>query len=337
MIIVKIQNDIIMKAKLNIATILKDKPSGTKLYADAFGKLSLERVEVNEVDSIYTKSNFILRVFYNNGKFTKDGEPILVPSKKMRDWSKFAWKQGDILVSDDGKSHVIFSRWYDDNYTSFYGKYYLNNENKDKAFYCEVFVCTTKTYSLEDKDAAKVYINAIEEKLGGKLNLKTLEVEKTQLEFKDGDIIANPCILSKGDYIFIYKALENPNKLGFYIAVDNISDDLYFPKNNNCWCTKHKNIRYATKKEKQRLFKALAAIGKHWNAEKKVVEDIKTEYQFKPFEKVLVRDCRSEAWRAAFFSYINEYKRYVTTSMAWKYCIPYEGNESLLGTIKDVE
>ena len=100
---------------------------------------------------------------------------------------------------------------------------------------------------------------------------------------------------------------------------------------------KNKNIRYATRKEKQRLFKALAAIGKHWNAEKKVVEDIKFEHQFKPFEKVLVRDNRNEAWRATFFSYINEYKRYVTTSMAWKYCVPYEGNEHLLGTTKSAK
>lgn len=28
-----------MKKELNIANILKDKPTGTKLYADAFGKL----------------------------------------------------------------------------------------------------------------------------------------------------------------------------------------------------------------------------------------------------------------------------------------------------------
>lgn len=328
-----------MEAKLNIANILKDKPTGTKLYADAFGKLSLERVKVNEVDSIYTKSNFILRVFYNNGKFTKDGEPILVPSKKMRDWSKFAWKQGDILVSDDGKSHVIFSRWYDDNYTSFYGKYYLNNENKDKAFYCEVFVCTTKTYSLEDKDAAKVYINAIEEKLGGKLNLKTLEVEKTQLEFKDGDIVTTDAIpsLCYSKCTFILKGDLNVD--------ENCANSYVFYNINNNYVDfdvldthiKDRSIRPATDEEKIKLFDALTIKGKYWNAEKKVIEDIKTEYQFKPFEKVLVRDCRSEAWRAAFFSYINEYKRYVTTSMAWKYCIPYEGNESLLGTIKDVE
>lgn len=232
-----------MEKELNIANILKDKPTGTKLYADAFGELSLERVKVNEVDSIYTKSNFILRVFYSNGKFTKNGEPILVPSKKMRDWNKFAWKTGDILVSNDGKSHVIFSKWYDnDNYTNFFGKHYLNTDDIDKDFYCKTFVCDTNTYSIENKDAAKAYINDIEERLNGKLNLKTLNIE-----------------------------------------------------------------------------------------------DIKTEYQFKPFEKVLVRDCRDEAWRTAFFSYINEYKRYVITSMAWKYCIPYKGNESLLGTTKNVD
>lgn len=326
-----------MEKELNIAAILKDKPTGTKLYADAFGKLSLERVKVNEVDSIYTKTNFILRVFYNNGKFTKDGEPILVPSKKMRDWSKFAWKQGDILVSDDGKSHVIFSRWYDDNYTSFYGKYYLNNENKDKAFYCEVFVCTTKTYSLEDKDAAGVYISDIEEKLGGKLNLKTLKIEKTQLELKDGDIVVTDAVSYYAKCIFILKGdlstnEKQANSYVFYNVKNNYVDFNIVDRR-----IRDRNIRLAIDSEKQQLFDALAKKNKAWNAEKKVIEDIKTEYQFKPFEKVLVRDCRSEAWRAAFFSYINEYKRYVTTSMAWKYCIPYEGNESLLGTIKDVE
>ena len=42
-----------MEAELNIANILKDKPSGTKLYADAFGELSLECVNLNRVNSIY--------------------------------------------------------------------------------------------------------------------------------------------------------------------------------------------------------------------------------------------------------------------------------------------
>lgn len=329
-----------MEAKINIAEILKDKPNGTKLYADAFGELKLERVKVNDVNAIYVKNKaFVLHTFYSDGRYNRYGESILVPSKKMRDWSKFAWKKGDVLVNRDKNMSLIFEKFTDDTYTIFAGRHcyekdFRNEYNYERRF--DNFM--TEYFTLETDDAdVQTYIRTIEKKLGGKLNLKTLEIDKSQLEFKDGDIIASPCILSKGVYIFIYKAQENPNELGFYIAVDDISDELYFPRNNNYWCTKNENIRYATEEEKQKLFKALATIGKQWNAEKKVIEDIKTEYQFKPFEKVLVRDCRSEAWRAAFFSYINEYKRYVTTSMAWKYCIPYEGNESLLGTIKDVE
>lgn len=332
-----------MKENLNIATILKDKPTGTKLYADAFGELKLECIKVNADNAadtiyVYVKNNTsILYIFYNDGKYNKYGEPILVPSKKMRDWSKFAWKQGDILVSDDGKSHVIFSRWYNDNYTKFYGKHYLNNENKDKALYYRILICATETYSLEY--STETYINAIEEKLGGKLNLKTLEVEKTQLEFKDGDIVVTDPIpsLCYSTCIFILKGdlSTNENQANSYV--------FYNVENNNVdfnvldTMIRNRNIRLAIDVEKETLFEALARKGKYWNAEKKVVEDIKKEHQFKPFEKVLVRDNRNEAWRAAFFSYINEYKRYVTTSMAWKYCIPYKGNESLLGTTKNVE
>lgn len=329
-----------METKLNIANILKDKPTGTKLYADAFGELKLECIKVNEEDIIYTRSKiFTLYPFYSDGKYSKDGEPILVPSKKMYDWNKFAWKKGDILISDDGKSQVVFSRWYDDNYTRFYGKHYLNNENKDNALYHETLVCTTKMYSLEDKDAAKVYINTIEEKFGGKLNLETLKIEKTQLKFKDGDIIVTDPIpsLCYSTCIFILKGDLSTNKnqansYVFYNVENNFVDFNILDTR-----IRDRNIRLAIEAEKETLFEALARKGKYWNAEKKVVEDIKKEHQFKPFEKVLVRDNRNEAWRAAFFSYINEYKRYVTTSMAWKYCIPYEGNEHLLGTNKDVE
>ena len=64
--------------------------------------------------------------------------------------------------------------------------------------------------------------------------------------------------------------------------------------------------------------------------------DIKKEHQFKPFEKVLVRDSYDDMWRASFFSHIKENDgRYVTTCVTWKFCIPYEGNEHLLGTTKD--
>lgn len=60
---------------------------------------------------------------------------------------------------------------------------------------------------------------------------------------------------------------------------------------------------------------------------------IDKEHELKPFEKVLVRDNNMEEWRADFFSYI---KRgafpFITVGSCWAYCIPFEGNEHLLGT-----
>ena len=325
-----------METEINIAKILKDKPSSTKLYADAFGELSLERIKDDEDDGIYVKSKtFSSLSFYSNGKYTKDGEPILVPSKKMTDWNKFAWKKGDVLVSNDGKTNVIFNKWEDNTYVSFYGRHYLNTEDEDKDVYYKIFVCTTEMYSIANKDIAKDYINSIEEKFGGKLNLKTLEIDNPQLKFKDGDIVT---VDLERKHIRIFKENDKDDFLcgKYYIGFSFNSGGKIIQtfENYKADCI---SDRLATEEEKQQLFDALAKVGKRWNAEKKVVEDIKTEYQFKPFERVLVRDNRNEAWRAAFFSYINEYKRYVTTSMAWKYCIPYKGNESLLGTDKDVE
>ena len=57
--------------------------------------------------------------------------------------------------------------------------------------------------------------------------------------------------------------------------------------------------------------------------------------QFEPFQKVLVRDTDNQKWRCGFFSnIIDEGTRpmYRATESVWHQCIPYEGNEHLLGT-----
>ena len=207
-----------MKAKLNIANILKNKPSGTKLYADAFGELSLERVKVNEVISIFVKTKrSISYSFYSNGSYTKEGEPILVPSKEMCDWNKFAWKKGDVLISNDYGTEVIFDKWYDNTYTNFHCKHYLNSEDKNKILYYKESLCATARYSLEDRNAAQTYINTIEERLGGKLNRETLEIEK-QTEFKDGDILHSDETEYSDETIFIAKI--SGRVIGTYAYID---------------------------------------------------------------------------------------------------------------------
>lgn len=55
------------------------------------------------------------------------------------------------------------------------------------------------------------------------------------------------------------------------------------------------------------------------------------KHQFKPFDKVLVRDMETGKWKCDFFSH-KEKGYYFCVSTYWNYCIPYEGNEYLLGT-----
>lgn len=175
-----------MEIEINILEILKDKLNGTKLYADAFGELIFECASSTTISTRTKTGSF--RNFYTDGKYSTDGEPILVPSKEMQDWAKFAWERGDILVSNDGCINVIFDKWYDDTYTSFYGKHYLNREDENNIKYNKSFLCTTDKYSIEKYDiAAQFYIDNIEKRLGGKINCKTLEIDKTQREFKPFD------------------------------------------------------------------------------------------------------------------------------------------------------
>lgn len=318
-----------METKINIVEILKDKPQGTKLYSSACGKCKLEEVDDKSFKISFYNSKF---GFMNggegyldkNGKLYDDGECIIFPSKEMRDWEKFSWKKGDVLVSEDNV-HIIFEKFEDDTYTRFKGKHYLWKECNVEDYNKEETKMLTSVFEKAADDVAQTYIKTIEERLGGKLNLETLEIEK-QLEFKDGDIVVY------GKSVAICRRIYK-HTLSFYVTLNEMFGLLFADEVESS-----EEYRFATDEDKQQLFDALAKEGKAWDAEKKQFVDIKKEHQFKPFEKVLVRDSYNDMWRASFFSHIKEDDGiYVTTGLTWKFCIPYIGNESLVGTTKDVE
>ena len=97
-------------------------------------------------------------------------------------------------------------------------------------------------------------------------------------------------------------------------------------------------LRLATEEEKQQLFDALAKEGKAWDAEKKQIVDLKPKVELKPFDKVLVRNDKEDQWSANIFCYqVRDNMYYCLGECYWRYCIPYEGNEHLLGTTNNVE
>lgn len=60
------------------------------------------------------------------------------------------------------------------------------------------------------------------------------------------------------------------------------------------------------------------------------------KHQFKPFDKVLVRDYDTDEWRISLFDRQKD-GQYICLSWLWKQCIPYEGNEHLLQTTNNPE
>lgn len=76
---------------------------------------------------------------------------------------------------------------------------------------------------------------------------------------------------------------------------------------------------------------------KAWASNKKAIVDLKSKVEFKPFDKVLVRDFESQEWQVRLFSYKDSDSYYCCNGCSWNQFIPYIGNESLLVTTKDVE
>lgn len=330
-----------MEAKINIASILKDKPQGTKLYDWLYNiDVELDTISTTDTETVVwstneTDNNTTCHRGYSEFGTVRgcnDGLQILFPSKEMRDWAKFSWKKGDVLVTEDGSVHIIFENFENDAYTMFSGKYYYSKDGKKAySYFKECDNVITEEFTLETEDAAQTYISAIEERLGGKLNLSTLEIEK-QSEFKDGDIVA--LVVRKCTHIAIFQSRQEAY-IGFH-AVLCQNDELLLeePFREDVGDIE---LRLATDSEKQQLFDALEKEGKAWDAKKKQVVDLKPKVELKPFDKVLIRDDEDHPWRVSLFGYKDANSYYCCNGCTWNQCIPYEGNEHLLGTTKNVE
>ena len=330
-----------MEKELNIAEILKDKPQGTKLYDWLYNRdVELDTISTTDTETVVwctnkTDNNTTCHRGYSEFGTVRgcpDGLQILLPSKSMRDWSKFAWKKGDLLTNECG-FQLIFKEWASDDYTKFNGCYSNSRDGYEYVSNAE----TAKFEKLDD-NIAHDYIKTIERKLGGKLNLETLEIEKAQPEFKDGDILSVPSTALPKNHIFIFSKFNKYKDFEHHVALT-ASGDITIPTSHGAWCRKDSGVKYATEEEKQQLFEALAKEGKAWDAEKKAIVDLKPKWTPKPFDKVLVRDRKTYHWEVDLFGFKTEGPNIVYHCVGgfWKFCIPYIGNESLLGTTKDVE
>ena len=317
-----------METKINIAEILRNKPHGVKLYSPIFGECEFCYVSKDTNEICVKKHNGLKDIFDSKGLYYNTGEVMLFPSREMHDWFKLDWKRGDALFC--GVDNLcIFEKWANKEYTEFYAKFVTPNYSGN--------TFKTEKWSKETNEAViKQYISNIEEFKGGKLNLTTLEIEKTQPEFKDGDIVA--LVVRKCTHIAIFQSRQEAY-IGFH-AVLCQNDELLLEKPFR-EDVGDIELRLATDSEKQQLFEALAKKGKRWNPNTKQIEDLPKKYEFKPFDKVLVRDYLEDKWMPNFFSCYDGTSEYKYGCIAGnsdnvvfsKYCIPYnEETAKLIGT-----
>ena len=163
--------------------------------------------------------------------------------------------------------------------------------------------------------------------------------KKKQPEFKDGDIafadygnrqdifiVSEKTMLSEGYSSFISLDLK-----GLTLSM---GCRTFFFKEDLC------KLRLATEEEKQQLFEALAKEGKVWDAEHKMIVDLKPKWTPKPFDRVITRGGNNAIWTANIFSHIDRYGQYATIGCigGYPYCIPYnEKTAKLIGTTNNWE
>lgn len=146
-----------MEKEINIAEILKDKPQGTKLYDLLYNvDVELDTISTTDTETVVwctnkTDNNTTCHRGYSEFGTVRgcpDGLQILLPSKEMRDWYKFAWKKGDLLTNECG-FQCIFKEWASDDYTKFNGCYSNSRDGYEDALNTE----TAKFEKLDDNIA----------------------------------------------------------------------------------------------------------------------------------------------------------------------------------------
>ena len=314
-----------MEEKINIAAILNDKPNGLRLYSPIFGECEFCYVREDTNDICVKKHNGVIEYFNPEGLYFALGEVMLFPSKEMRDWEKFSWKKGDVLVNSRGLK-ILFDRWANGNYTSFYAK--TINLVEDGFL-------DTNLHTLASEKEAKSFIKCIEERFGGKLNLQTLEIQK-QPEFKDGDVLFVKC--NDSAFIEIFEYSKKNGDLCDHASLDITNQILDISGKYIISKDEITELRLATEEEKKQFFSALEKEGKAWDSEKKQIVDVKPKIELKPFDKVLSRRCSKDYWVLNFYSHKTDYYHVCIDGSSNLDCIPYnEETSHLLGTADDWE
>lgn len=209
------------------------------------------------------------------------------------------------------------------------GEVYLQNICNTRQYCIEVSVNDyTSTYFTED---GKLFANRPNGECILFPSKEQRDWKKFRLPIKQGDVMMK----CDGSSAFISNGLITEDGFFEYICgVHFTFGDLRISNLtglSNIWTDEF--CIPASKKVKKKLFDKIKEAGYKWNADTLELEKI--EPKFKPFDKVLVRNYNYENWKCSLFSHYKNSNEteyiYVTMNGSYIHCIPYEGNEHILG------
>lgn len=302
-----------MENKINIVELLKDCPSGMELDCTMYENVYFDKIY--DEYCLYQIGCYTINDGVRNSiNFTKYGEfntmriakCVIFPKGKTT-WGGFVppckFKDGDIVYTcNDDKDEYIFI--FESITENTHVNSYLHIKDGYDLRISKVWLtnCDDKYLRLATKEEKEKLFKAIKDN-GYRWNPETKTLEKLiEPKFKVGDVIQD---------IDTYKVK---------ITEVNIEDECYGYESM--------------------IAKGIGSISFNEQDNWELVPskfDINT---LKPFEsKVLVRDYDDRMWNPAFWGkYLEDSKySYLTSGGCYKQCIPYEGNEYLLGTNNDCD
>lgn len=305
-----------MNNNINIAELLKDCPKGMELYSPIFGKVYLDKVRPHLAIVVITdkgQGDFKEEFLYD-GRYGMNGECMLYPSKSKTTWEGFVppckYKDGDFLTYNSTVGTTIFiHRNKKDEHTyktSFYVA--LNGRGKLLEYNKYTLVAlngNAETCLATEEEKQKLFKVIKDNGYRWNEETKTLE-ELVKPKFKVWDKIRH-----KDDETVI--------------TITGIKDDYYFIQFYNVRRNDYQNEKVSFKDQDQ-----YELVPNKF--------DIAT---LKPFSEVLVRYDNDNPWMIAHFShYMKDVEwecPYFASGACFKQCIPYKGNEHLLGTTNDCD
>ena len=153
-------------------------------------------------------------------------------------------------------------------------------------------------------------------------------------KYKDGDILVTTKIRSCP---FIYRKPDFNNDLAYYyVGIDgNGNLSIGWPKRTLCHFGLIADAVIAGQGQRDLLFAKIKEAGYQWNVDKKELRKIKPHYDIKNFHAgmpVLAREYDTCHWQWVLYSHFNGVGLFFAAGKTWRQCIPFEGNEHLLGT-----